>query len=219
MVEFPRASSKVARRITVLCVDDHRIVREGIALMIDRQRDMEVVASAGTLEEAVTLFQTVRPDVTIMDLQLGAASGVDAILAIRRHDPAARVVVLTMFHGDEDIHRALKAGAATYLLKDSAFEDLVRVVRDVHAGRQPTMSPDVRARLAERVGRPTLTQREIEVLELVRRGLRNREVAAALTITEETVQSHIKNILTKLDVQDRTAAIDVALRRGIIHNG
>jgi two-component system, NarL family, response regulator len=219
MAESPSALPRPVRRIRVLCVDDHQIVREGIALMIDRQRDMEVVASAGTVEDALAQFQRTRPDVTIMDLQLGAMSGVDAILAIRRHDPSARVVVLTMFHGDEDIHRALKAGAATYLLKDTAFEDLVRVVRKVHAGRQPSMSPDVRDRLAERIGRPTLTQREVEVLELVRRGLRNREVAAALTISEETVQSHIKNILTKLDVQDRTAAIDVALRRGIIHIG
>jgi DNA-binding NarL/FixJ family response regulator len=219
MTAHSQESTKDSGRIRVLCVDDHRIVREGIALMIDRQRDMQVVAAGSTPEEAVELFQKTCPDVTIIDLQLGAMSGVDAIRAIRRHDPSARIIVLTMFSGDEDIHRALQAGAVTYLLKDTAFDDLVRVVRDVYAGRQPTMSPEVRARLAERAGRPTLTQREVEVLELVRRGLRNREIAAALSITEETVQSHIKNILTKLDVHDRTAAIDIALRRGIIHIG
>ncbi len=204
-------------RIRVLCVDDHRIVREGISLMLDRQPDIQVVASASTPEEAVRTFERVRPDVTIMDLQLGTMSGVDAIRTIRNRDPTARIVVLTMFQGDEDVHRAMQAGAATYLLKDTASEDLVRVVRQVHAGRQPAMSPEVRASLAERERRPTLTDREIEVLSLVRRGLRNREIAVSLGISEETVQSHIKNILVKLDVQDRTAAIDVALRRGILH--
>lgn len=217
MVVPVRASSKSSGSIRVLCVDDHRIVREGIALMINRQTDMEVVAAVGTPEEALTLFRRTRPDVTIMDLQLGRASGVDVISAIRRHDSSARIIVLTMFHGDEDIHRALQAGAVTYLLKDTALEDLVRVVRDVHAGRQPTMSAEVSEALAERQGRPTLTQREIEVLELARQGLRNREISATLDITEETVQSHIKNILAKLDVKDRTAAVHVALRRGILH--
>jgi DNA-binding NarL/FixJ family response regulator len=124
-----------------------------------------------------------------------------------------------MSRGDEDVYRALEAGASTYLLKDTAFEDLVRVVREVHAGEQPEFTQDVKDRLVERAGRPTLTPREIQVLELVRRGLRNREIAASLAISEETVQSHVKSILAKLDVQDRTAAIDVALRRGILHHG
>jgi len=200
-------------------VDDHRIVRDGIALIIDREPDMKVVARAATGEEAITLFQKHRPDITLMDLQLAAMSGVEAIRAIRKQDPAARVVVLTMSRGDEDVYRALEAGAATYLLKDTAFEDLVRVVREVHAGEQPEFTQDVKDRLVERAGRPTLTPREIQVLELVRRGLRNREIAASLAISEETVQSHVKSILAKLDVQDRTAAIDVALRRGILHFG
>jgi DNA-binding NarL/FixJ family response regulator len=132
-------------------------------------------------------------------------------------DPSARIIVLTMSEGEEDIFQALEAGAATYLLKDTAFADLIRVIRDVHAGRQPAVSPQVKARLAERAARPPLTPRELEVLELVRRGLRNREIAVWFGIGEETVQSHVKNLLAKLDVPDRTAAVDVALRRGILH--
>jgi two-component system NarL family response regulator len=202
--------------IRVLCVDDHRIVRDGLTLVIEQQPDMTVVGCAASGEEAVALFDRERPDVTLMDLRLGAMSGVEAIRAIRRQHPDARIVVLTMSRGDEDIHRALAAGAATYLLKDTAFDDLLRIIRDVHAGRQPEISPDVKARLAERAGRPTLTAREVEVLEFVRKGLRNREIAAALGVSEETVQSHVKHILGKLEVPDRTAAIDVALRRGIL---
>jgi DNA-binding NarL/FixJ family response regulator len=204
-------------RIRVLCVDDHRIVREGIALVIGREPDMQVVGVAANGEEAVKAYQQHRPNVTIMDLQLPVLSGVDAIRAIRRVDPAARVVVLTISSGDEDIYRALQAGAATYLLKDAAFEDLTQVIRDVHAGRSPDVSAEVKAQLAERATRPSLTPREIQVIELMRRGLRNREIGASLGISEETVQSHVKNILGKLEVRDRTAAIDVALRRGIIH--
>lgn len=203
-------------RIRVLCVDDHRIVREGIALIIERQPDMEVVASAASGEEAIELFRRHRPDVTLMDLQLGGLSGVDAIRAIRQHAPTARIVVLTMYQGDEDIFRALQAGAATYLLKDTLSDDLIRVVRDVYAGK-PTLGADVEARLAERAAGPTLTPREIQVMELVSQGMRNKEIAAALGISEETAQVHVKNILAKLKVKDRSAAINVALRRGIIH--
>jgi len=219
MHRSPSRAEHTRAPIRVLCVDDHRIVRDGIALIIDREPDMKVVARAATGEEAIALFQKHRPDITLMDLQLAAMSGVEAIRAIRKQDPAARVVVLTMSRGDEDVYRALEAGASTYLLKDTAFEDLVRVVREVHAGEQPEFSQDVKDRLVERAGKPTLTPREIQVLELVRRGLRNREIAASLAISEETVQSHVKSILAKLDVQDRTAAIDVALRRGILHHG
>jgi DNA-binding NarL/FixJ family response regulator len=211
------AASESAGRVRVMCVDDHRIVREGLAALINRQPDMEVVGSAGTGEEAVALHSELRPEVTLMDLQLGAMSGLEATRAIRRADPSARIIVLTMSQGDEDMYRALEAGAATYVLKDTAFEDLIRVIREVHAGRQPAVSAEVRAGLAERAAKPALTPRELEVLELVRRGLRNREIAASFGIGEETVQSHVKSILAKLDVQDRTAAIDVALRRGILH--
>ncbi len=203
--------------IRVLCVDDHQVVREGISLIIDRQADMVVVGAAATGEEAVALFERERPDVTLMDLQLRSMGGVDAIRAIRRLDPAARVVVLTMFRGDEDIHRALEAGASTYLLKDTLSDDLVRVVRDVHAGREPPVSADVQAMLAEHAARPRLTPREVQVVELISLGMRNKEIAVSLGISEETVQVHVKNILAKLEVQDRTAAVNVALRRGIIH--
>ena len=204
------------QKIRVLCVEDHRIVREGIALIIGRQQDMSVVATAANGEEAVALYRRHRPDVTLMDLQLGAMTGLEAIRAIRQHEPAARIVVLTMYQGDEDIYRALNAGAVTYLLKDTLSDDLVRVIREVHHGTH-TLSPDVTARLAERAAKPALTSREVQVIELVAQGMRNKEIAAALGISEETAQVHVKNILGKLDVKDRTAAVNVALRRGIIH--
>lgn len=197
-------------------MDDHRLVREGLALIIDRQADMSVVAAASTGEEALVFYREHRPDITIMDLQLGGMSGVEAIKAIRRDDPQARVIVLTMYQGDEDIYRALEAGAATYLLKDLPSEDLLKAIREVHDGQRP-INPDVQARLAERASRPALTPRELQVLQLVSQGLRNREIATALGISEETAQVHVKNILAKLQVNDRTAATAVALRRGIIH--
>ncbi len=203
-------------QIRVLCVDDHRIVREGIALIIDRQADMAVVGSAADGEEAVAQFKRHRPDVTLMDLQLPAMSGLDAIKAIREDDPDARIIVLTMYQGDDDIHRALSAGATTYLLKDMLSDDLIHIVREVHAGRRP-IGPDVKARLDARASQPTLTPREVQVMELVSLGKRNKEIAAALGISEETVQVHLKNIFAKLKVSERTAAVNVALRRGIVH--
>jgi DNA-binding NarL/FixJ family response regulator len=203
-------------RVRVLCVDDHRIVREGIELIISREPDMTVVASAATAEEAVIQFTRHRPHVTLMDLRLGASSGIDAIREIRRHEPTARIVVLTMYQGDEDIHKALSAGAATYLLKDALSDDLIRVVREVHAGGQP-LGADVQARLHERAAQPTLTAREIQVLELVSQGRRNKEIASLLGLSEETVPVHLKNIFAKLKVNERTAAVNVALRRGIVH--
>lgn len=208
-----------SQRIRVLCVDDHRIVREGIALIIERQPDMEVVGSVASGEECLELFREAHPDITLMDLQLGAMSGVDAIRAIRRQDPRARIIVLTMYKGDEDIYRALEAGAASYLLKDTLSDDLIRMVREVHAGAQPAVSADVQARLAERAAHGVLTPREVQVVELVAQGLRNKEIAMSLGISEETAQVHVRNILGKLKVQDRTAAVHVALRRGIIHIG
>lgn len=203
-------------RIRVLCVDDHRIVREGIALIINRQPDMEVVGSAATGEEAVAQFKRHRPDVTLMDLQLPVMTGLEAIKAIREDLTDARIIVLTMYQGDEDIHRALAAGATTYLLKDTLSDDLIRFVREVHAGRRP-IRPDVKARLDERASQPTLTPREVQVMELVSLGKRNKEIAALLGISEETVQVHLKNIFAKLKVSERTAAVNVALRRGIVH--
>lgn len=202
--------------IRVLCVEDHRIVREGLALIINQEPDMTIVGSCATVDEAIELHRTLRPDITLMDLRLGGASGVDAIKAIRKADPNARIIVLTMYEGDEDIFRAHQAGATTYLLKDTLSADLVRVVRQVHAGERPVV-PEVQARLAERATMPTLTSREIEVLQLISQGLRNKEVGAMLGITEGTVQIHVKNIFAKLGVNDRTGAVQVAVRRGLIH--
>jgi DNA-binding NarL/FixJ family response regulator len=204
-------------RIRLLCVDDHRIVREGIALILKRHADMDVVGMAATGEEALELFKTCRPDVTLMDLRLRGMSGVEATREIRRIDPSARVVVLTMYQGDEDIFRALEAGAATYLLKDTLADDLIQVIRDVKAGKQTPISAEVQARLAERSVRPELTPREVEILNLISQGMQNREIATALGISEATAQVHVKNILAKLDVRHRTAALNVALRRGIVH--
>jgi DNA-binding NarL/FixJ family response regulator len=151
-----------------------------------------------------------------MDLRLGCTSGIQAIQAIRREYPDARIIVLTMYEGDEDIHQALAAGAATYLLKDTLSDDLIHVVREVHSGGHP-ISPDVRARLDERAANPTLTPREIEVLKLVSQGKRNKQIATLLGISEETVPVHLKNIFAKLKVNERTAAVNVALKRGIVH--
>jgi two-component system, NarL family, response regulator len=203
-------------RIRILCVDDHRLVLAGLGLMIGRQPDMTLVGSAVTGEEAIALFRQHRPDITLMDLQLPVMTGLEAIRVIRHESPDARIIVLTMYHGDEDIHRALAAGAATYLLKDMLSDDLMRVIREVHAG-QHALLPDVQVRLDQRATRPSLTPREVQVTELIGRGLRNKEIAAELRISEETVQVHVKSILTKLSVNDRTAAVNVAMRRGIIH--
>lgn len=202
--------------IRVMCVEDHRIVREGLALIINQEPDMKMVGSCATVDEAIALYRTCKPDVTLMDLRLGGASGVDAIKAIRADDRNARIIVLTMYEGDEDIYRAHQAGATTYLLKDTLSADLVRVVRAVHAGERPVVA-EVQARLAERASMPTLTSREIEVLQLISQGLRNKEVGAMLGIAEGTVQIHVKNIFSKLHVNDRTGAVQVAVRRGLIH--
>ncbi len=202
--------------IRVLCVDDHRIVREGIALIIGQQPDIEVVGLAASVEEATAQFRRLQPDVTLMDLRLGAGTGVDAIRQIRAEFPDARIVVLTMYEGDEDIHRAHQAGATTYLLKDMLSDELIRVIREVHEGKRPVI-PMVEAQLAQRKSRPTLTARELEVLELVAQGMRNKEIAASLALSEGTVQVHVKNILAKLNVNDRTSAVQIGLRRGLIH--
>lgn len=206
----------VAPPIRVLCVDDHALIRDALTLNVDLQSDITMVATAGTGEEAVECFQRYRPDVTLMDLQLPTMSGLDTIRAIRREDPQARIIVLTMYEGDEDIYRAIEAGAATYLLKDTLADDLIRIVRDVHAGARP-MPADVAERLAERDEQGTLTRREVQVVELLATGMRNKEIAGVLNISDETVQAHVKNILAKLRVPDRTAAVTTALRRGIIH--
>jgi DNA-binding NarL/FixJ family response regulator len=209
-------SPQPKNKIRVQCVEDHAVVREGICLKINLQPDMEVVATAATGEQAVALYSTVRPDVTLMDLQLPAMSGLAAIQAIRAIDASARIVVLTMYQGEEDIHRALQAGAATYLLKGTLSDDLIRIVREVHAGERP-IPPDVAATLASRIPGSALTERETEVVTLMATGMHNKEIAARLNISNETVRNHAKNIFAKLQVPDRTAAVMDALRRGIIH--
>jgi DNA-binding NarL/FixJ family response regulator len=202
--------------ISVLCVDDHRIVREGIVAVIGRQPDMTVTGTAANGLQAVEAFLHSPPDVTLMDLQLPVLSGLDAIRRIRAADAHAKIIVLTTYHGDEDVHQALAAGAATYLLKEAVLDDLAAVVRAVHNGARP-LSEDVQRILASRSNLAQLTAREIEVLELVAQGLRNKEVGQMLGITEETTKVHLRNIMDKLNAQDRTEAVTMALRRGIIH--
>jgi two-component system NarL family response regulator len=202
--------------ITVLCVDDHRIVREGLRMIINDEPDMTVVDAVSTGGEAIAGYRRLAPDITLMDLRLPDISGVDAIRAIRELDHDARIIVLTMYKGDEDIHQALGAGASTYLLKDSLADDLPRIVRQVNAGQRP-LPPDVQAKLHERSANPTLTSREIEVMKLVAAGRRDKEIAIALAISNQTVRVHVKNIFAKLGVGDRTEAMNVAIRRGIIH--
>ena len=202
--------------VRVMCVDDHLLVREGIALVLEREADLSVVSSVASGEAALACYAEVRPDVVLMDLQLGGMSGLEAIKRLRAIDPAAHIVVLTVMQGDEDIFRALQAGATAYVLKDTLSHDLVRVVREVHAGRR-TIDAAVAAKLTERASGPTLSEREIQVVELMSQGMRNKEVAASLGITERTAEVHVRNILAKLNVKDRTAAVSVAIRRGIIH--
>ena len=201
--------------IRIVCVDDHSIVRTGVALIINRQHDMHVIGSAATGEEAIELFERERPDIVLMDLRLRTMSGLDAIKAIRGLDPQARIIVLTMYEGDEHIYRAMEAGATAYLLKDTLADDLVRVVREVHTGLAP-MEADVQAKLADREKQPTLSPRELEVIQFLADGKRNKEIALALEISQETVQVHLKRIYAKLGVSDRTAALTVALKRGIV---
>ena len=200
----------------MLCVDDHTLVLEGIAVLIGLQKDMTVVASTTRGNEAIELFREHQPDITLMDLQLPDRAGVSVIGAITSESPQARVVVLTMYEGDEDIYRALQAGASAYVLKDVPGHELLRVIRDVHAGLRPVM-PRVAERLAQRAVQYSLTRREKEVVELAAAGLRNREIGRVLGISEQTVHGHLRNIFEKLNVSDRMEAVRVALSRGIIH--
>jgi DNA-binding NarL/FixJ family response regulator len=194
------------------------VVLDGLSLLIDRQNDMQVVGSATNGGRAVEMFRELRPDVTLMDLRLPVMNGIEAIRQIRRVSRDARIIVLTMYHGDEDVCQALEAGAATYLLKDTLAEDLVQVIREVHDGERP-MPSNIAALLEARKTRPSLTPREVQVVQLIAEGLRNKEIAVALGISEETAKVHVKNILAKMNVNDRAAVIPVALRRGIIHIG
>ncbi len=203
-------------RIKILVVDDHQLLRTGLNTSLSAERDMEVVAAATNGKEAIELFREHQPDIVLMDLRMPVMGGVEAIQAIRQAYPDAKVVVLSTYEGDHDIYRALQAGASSYLLKDTLAEDLARTIREVMAGGRPLPAP-VAKRLAERVLQPELTPRELEVMRLIARGLRNKEIAAQIGISEDTAQGHVRNILAKLSVHDRTEAVAVAARRGIVH--
>jgi DNA-binding NarL/FixJ family response regulator len=202
-------------KIRVFSVDDHPLLREGIAAIIGNEPDMVMVAQAATGREAIRQFREHRPDVTLMDLRLPDISGIDAMMAIRDEFPDARIVVLTTFEGDVEIQRALAAGARGYILKSMPPQELAGVVRQVHAGKK-RIPPEVAARLAEHVSDEVLTAREKDVLKHVAGGNRNRDIAELLFISEETVKAHVKHIMEKLGATDRTEAVTIALRRGII---
>ena len=202
--------------IRVLCVDDHPLLREGIAALIGSQGDMEVVAEASNGREALDLFRTHRPEITLMDLQMPELNGIDAISAIRGEFPEARIIVLTTHAGDVQVSRALKAGARAYLLKGSVRKELLETIRAVHAG-QKRLSSEVAADVAEHAIDDAVTPREADVLRLIASGNANKEIARKLSLTEETVKSHIRHIMAKLGANDRTHAVTIGLRRGIIH--
>jgi DNA-binding NarL/FixJ family response regulator len=202
-------------RIRVFSVDDHPLLREGIAAIIDNQPDMQIIAQAATGGEAIQLFRQHRPDVTLMDLRLPDMSGIETLIAIRTEFPEARVIILTTFEGDVDIRRSLEAGARGYMLKNMPPKELVEVIRQVHKGKK-RIPAEVAAHLAEYFGDDDLTEREIEVLRNIAGGNRNRDIANHLFISEETVKVHIKHIMEKLGASDRTEAVAIAIRRGII---
>ncbi|MGO9261210.1 MAG: response regulator [Bryobacteraceae bacterium] len=202
--------------IRILVIDDHPMIRAGLAATIAAEADMAVAASAANGREGLELYRRLAPDVTLMDLKMPDMGGVEAIGAIRAEFPGARIIVLSTYQGDEDIYRALEAGAVTYLLKDMVADKMIGVIREVAAGGRP-IPPEVAQRLTGRMFQTPLTARETEVLRLVARGMRNKEIAGELGISDETVQGHVKNILTKLSVHDRTEAVAVAVRRGIVH--
>ena len=201
--------------IRVLTADDHVLLREVIAKLIGNQSDMELVAEASNGREAVELFRKHRPDVTLMDLQMPEMGGIDAISAIRAEFPEARIIVLTTYTGDVQVMRALRAGARAYLLKGLLRKELTETIRAVHAG-QRRMAPEIAAEIAEHATDDALTAREIDVLRLIAAGNANKEVATLLSITEETVKGYVKNILAKLRAKDRTHAVTIGLKRGII---
>lgn len=199
-----------------MIADDHHIVRQGLAALLNTMPGMQVIAEASSGEQAVELYRKHQPDVALMDLRMQHGNGVDAIKAIRAEFPAARIIVLTTFDGDEDIFRALQAGARGYLLKGSDSDELVSAILAVHSGKSRIPGP-VAERLAERMSNPALTERETDVLKLIVGGNSNKEIASALFISEATVKTHINNLLGKLGVTDRTQAATTALQRGIVH--
>jgi DNA-binding NarL/FixJ family response regulator len=209
-------SSTAPGRIRVLVADDHPVVRTGLGAVVAQQPDLDLVAEAENGQRAVSLYREHRPDVCLMDLRMPLMDGVEAIRAITAEFPSACILALTTYEGDADIRRALEAGARGYLLKDMLLTEVINAVRAVCRGERVIPTP-VAARLAEFPERSDLTDREIEILQLVARGLSNKEVARAIGRTDETVKIHLKNMFTKLDVADRTEAVTVALTRGLIH--
>lgn len=203
--------------IRILAVDDHPIFRDGIAALVSSQPDMEIIAQASTGGEAVERFREHGPDITLMDLQMPDMSGLDAIVAIRKEFPEARVIVLTTYTGDVQVLRAMKAGARAYLLKNSLHKELLDTIRGVHAGKK-TLSPEASYVLAEHATDDALTPGEVEVLRLIAAGNANKQIAAQLATTEETVKNRVRNILSKLGANDRTHAAMIGIRRGIIES-
>jgi DNA-binding NarL/FixJ family response regulator len=203
------------QKIRILTVDDHALLRKGIAALIKAEPDMELVAEAANGQEGISEFKKHRPDVTLMDLQMPEMSGIECIIAIRGEFPRARIIVLTTYPGDVQVVRALKAGARAYLLKTQVSKELPEVIRAVHAG-QRRISPEIAAELAEHATEDDLSPREMDVLRLIASGNANKEIAGKLLIAEETVKSHVTNILAKLRASDRTHAVTTALKRGII---
>lgn len=201
--------------IRILTVDDHPLIRVGIATLVAPESDMKVVGEASNGREGIAKFRECLPDVTLMDLQMPDMNGIDAVTAIRDEFPEARIIVLTTYTGDVQIFRAIKAGAQAYVIKNLVHKELLQTIRAVHAGHK-TMSPEVAAQVAAYAGDEALTSREIDVLQLIATGSANKEIAAQLSITEETVKSRVKNILLKLGANDRTHAVTIGLKRGII---
>jgi DNA-binding NarL/FixJ family response regulator len=203
-------------RIRILVVDDHHVVRQGLVALLGILPEIEVVGQAADGAEAIALYRSLHPDLTLMDLQLPKLSGVEAIRRIRAEDPSSRFIVLTTFDGDEDIYRALEAGAKAYLLKGMTVDELTSTIRAVHSGKT-RLAPAIAEKLAERMSGQTLTAREQNVLERIVAGRSNKEIASDLDISEATVKTHVNNLLGKLGVSDRTHAATVALQRGIVH--